>query len=718
MKKHLLLLFLVCQISLLYSQTAATCNTATPICNGTVNTYPSSYGSIPAEVGPNYGCLGSQLNPAWFYFKVDSSGSIVINISQLDTAGIGVDVDFVCWGPFSSPTTPCSGGLTGTALDCSYSTSYTEQVNVAGTAGNYYILMITNFSNLPANVTFNFDSTSTGTVSCEETCVTNAYNNAPLCVNGTLQLLATNHFGLGNYNWTGPNGFASSLESPTISSVSMLNEGWYTLNYVRDSTCNVTDSIWVNIDTCGTLTGHVFADMNSNCSLDTLENLIPLAQLKLSSGGTFVDYAWTDPFGYYYFDVFPGTYTIEVVSSPSLPVTCPTSVAHLTTVSPSIITTENFAVDCGVFDLASTWIGVSGIAFFPGASHYLYPSVSSIGPDCSGAPIPGEMILILDPLITYTGPFASATPPTTVIPAPTGDTLKWSIADITALPYYAYMTYGINYTTSSTATIGDIVDLTLIVLPITGDADTTNNTYNGHFIVGNSYDPNNKEVSPKGTGVNGYIPANTPELDYIVNFQNTGTAPAINIFILDTLDVDVDITTLKIISSSHPMTVLLLPGNVLKFNFSNIFLSDSTSNEAESHGYVRYSIAPVSGLSPGDQITNTAYIYFDFNSPIVTNTAINTIEFPFSINEYYEYQLGVFPNPTNNSVNIVFEDKMSSELSLRIMNVAGQVIYSEETTGFSGKFTKSINLNTAPQGIYLLEIITDKQIVHKKIIKN
>lgn len=719
MKKALLLLLFVCQISITYSQTSATtCITATPICDGTANTYPSSYGSFSAESGPNYGCLASQPNPAWFYFKIDTTGNIIINITQIAIGGGGVDVDFICWGPFTSPTVPCSGGLSGTAVDCSYSTSFMETVNVNGVAGEYYILMITNFSNVPANVTFAFDTASTGIVSCNESCVTNAYNNSPLCANGTLQLIATNHFGVGTYNWTGPNSFTSTLENPTISSVSVLDEGWYMVNYMRDSTCNVTDSLWVDVDTCGTLTGNVFADMNADCNQDSLENGVPLAQLKLSSGGTFVDFAWTDPFGYYYFDVLPSTYTIEVMPTPSLPITCPASMAHLTTVSASTITTENFAIDCSAFDLASLWIGVSGIAFFPGQTHYLYPTVGSVGPDCSGMPMPGEIIMILDPLISYTGPFSGAVAPTSVIPAATGDTLKWSVANVLTLPYYGYMDYGINYITSTSATIGDTVDITIIILPTIGDADTTNNTLLGRYIVGNSYDPNNKMVSPAGIGPNGFIPANTPKLDYTINFQNTGTAPAINIFILDTLDIDVDITTLEIISSSHPMTISLLPGNVVKFNFSNIFLADSLSNEAESHGYVRYTISPVSGLNPGDQITNTAYIYFDFNSPIVTNTAVNTIEFLSGVAEYSEYQLGVFPNPTSNFINIVFEDKQSTMLGLKIMNIAGQVIYQEESTSFSGKCTRSVNLGSAPKGIYLLEINTDKQILHKKIIKN
>jgi hypothetical protein len=308
--------------------------------------------------------------------------------------------------------------------------------------------------------------------------------------------------------------------------------------------------------------------------------------------------------------------------------------------------------------------------------------------------------------------------PDTVITAATGDTLKWNIADITTVPYYyGYYDFSFMYTTDISATIGDTVHITLIVSPITGDADTTNNVYKRDFVVGNSYDPNGKDVSPVGSTASGFIPASTPKLDYTVNFQNTGTAAAQNLYILDTLDADVDITSLHILTSSHPVTTTFLPGNVLKFNFSNIMLPDASSNEMGSHGFVKYSIAPNSGLNPGDQITNKAYIYFDFNPPIITNTAVNTIEFPSGIMENSNYNLSVFPNPTTNSLNIVFEDKQNKIVSLKILNMAGQVVYEENTTP-SRKYSKLIDLKDYPQGFYLLEINTDKQVIHKKVIKN
>lgn len=722
MKKLLLLTALFgFGLSSSFAQSAAeTCITATPVCASTAVTYPSTSTGVPAEVGPYYGCLASQPNPSWFYFRIESAGNIIIDISQM-ASGTGVDVDFIIWGPFTSPTAPCAGGLTMAAMEsCSYSSSYMEIATVdSALVGEYYIMLITNFSGMPADVTFSVNPASNGAISCTETCVTNATFNSPLCVGATMQLNATNHLGLGTYTWTGPAGFTSSLENPTISGVDGTNSGFYYLNYTRDTTCNYTDTVYVSVDTCGTLTGNLYGDLNANCAMDTAEASIGNVQMKLTQSGSFVGYAWTDVFGFYYFDVPPGIYTIEVVPDASFPITCPGSLAHTTTVLASTTTTENFAVDCGSLDVAAFGVAVSGIAFFPGVTNQMYPVTASLGPDCSTTPVPGEFMLVLDPLVSYAGPYSSYPGPSSIVTAATGDTLKWTVADVTDIGYYGYLDFPFMYTTNVTATIGDTVHFTAIILPMVGDIDPGNNIYECSYIVGNSYDPNSKEVSPRGDGPSGFIPANTPSLEYTINFQNMGTAPAHNIFILDTLDANVDVATLHIITSSHLMTTTMMPGNILKFNFSNIMLADSASNEPMSHGFVKYSIAPVAGLTPGDQIMNTAHIYFDFNPAVVTNTAINTIEFPSGINEYTEYQLGLYPNPTNGSVNVVFEDKLSQEASIRLTNVAGQLIWEEGTTNMTnGKYVRTIDLSSEPKGVYLIEIKTDKQVVHKKIVRN
>ena len=92
------------------------CDGAQVACSENVYSFPSgTSGEAPPSVNgyPNYGCLGSEPCPAWFYMQVGIAGDIIISISQSGPSGPH-DVDFICWGPFSSLTAGCDSGLTGT----------------------------------------------------------------------------------------------------------------------------------------------------------------------------------------------------------------------------------------------------------------------------------------------------------------------------------------------------------------------------------------------------------------------------------------------------------------------------------------------------------------------------------------------------------------------------------------------------------------------------
>ncbi|MEZ4827745.1 MAG: hypothetical protein R3C61_15895 [Bacteroidia bacterium] len=68
-----------------------------------------------------------------------------------------------------------------------------------------------------------------------------------------------------------------------------------------------------------------------------------------------------------------------------------------------------------------------------------------------------------------------------------------------------------------------------------------------------SYDPNDKLALPVGYDTAHYIYDNTP-LSYMVRFQNTGTAPARRVVIVDTLSPALDPLTIEPGGSSHAYT--------------------------------------------------------------------------------------------------------------------------------------------------------------------
>ena len=159
MKKIGILLFILLGY---YLNAQTNCANALPFCAGGVSgvTFPAttSTPAIQAQPGPSYGCLGSTPNPAWYYLQISSSGSFSILIAgqTISPVGPGQDVDFICWGPFNSLAGVCNSLTAGNTVDCSYSASFTETLHIAsGVAGQYYMVLITNYANVTQNIVFN-----------------------------------------------------------------------------------------------------------------------------------------------------------------------------------------------------------------------------------------------------------------------------------------------------------------------------------------------------------------------------------------------------------------------------------------------------------------------------------------------------------------------------------------------------------------------------------
>ncbi|MFH1297456.1 MAG: T9SS type A sorting domain-containing protein [Bacteroidota bacterium] len=137
----------------------ATCETAEPFCTSGGTTYPAGVNTGTAQSGPNYGCLGSQPNPAWYYMLIGTAGDIHIT----ETNSANVDIDFILWGPFPSQNS-CTSLTASKIVDCSYSPQAVEYIDLATSqVGEYYILLVTNFSNQPTNITLQQTSGSGAT---------------------------------------------------------------------------------------------------------------------------------------------------------------------------------------------------------------------------------------------------------------------------------------------------------------------------------------------------------------------------------------------------------------------------------------------------------------------------------------------------------------------------------------------------------------------------
>ena len=136
------------------------------------------------------------------------------------------------------------------------------------------------------------------------------------------------------------------------------------------------------------------------------------------------------------------------------------------------------------------------------------------------------------------------------------------------------------------------------------------------FPIVNSFDPNWSDH--RGLGATG-PGSRRSNRSHTVHFQNTGTAPAFDIVVLDTLDTDLPSDTL--VASSHPTTFDILPGRVLRFTFQSTCPTAQTIETAM--GFLVYN---VSGGRPRRWHGRNTKHLLRPERPVMRNTTLNTID--------------------------------------------------------------------------------------------
>ncbi|MFH1159512.1 MAG: C25 family cysteine peptidase, partial [bacterium] len=86
------------------------------------------------------------------------------------------------------------------------------------------------------------------------------------------------------------------------------------------------------------------------------------------------------------------------------------------------------------------------------------------------------------------------------------------------------------------------------------------------------------------------------------------------------------------------------------------------------------------------------------------------------INELNAYSLAIYPNPNAGKFNLVLSSGDQSIVHIKIYNVLGTIVFSEENVTLFSKLIKTIDLSTLPRGIYHLKVEGSKGPAIKKIV--
>ena len=283
----------------------------------------------------------------------------------------------------------------------------------------------------------------------------------------------------------------------------------------------------------------------------------------------------------------------------------------------------------------------------------------------------------------------------------TGNLFTWSLPGFVSTAGVVSLYHVANAGLAGLVPIGDTVNSFARIGPNTGDCDTSNNTKSTTDTVRAGCDPNEMWVSPSGCFPQ--TPGSTT-LQYTLSFVNTGNAPAVNIYILDTLSPNLDITTLRFQMASHQMKISYnkdaAGDNIVKFDFPAINLLDSSHHDSCS-GAVIFNIDTKSALAQNTTIANEAGIYFDVNPVVMTNKVVNLVGCPSSVPVVNkENAFGLYPNPAATSCTVKLNSQPDPNTGLYIYDVTQRLV---ETVPLSTGATTFSTAALQP-GVYFCHI--------------
>ena len=475
--------------------------------------------------------------------------------------------------------------------------------------------------------------------------------------------------------------------------VQQIIDGYGYTNCYVNAYCNFADT-----GNFYTMNGNSKYDLNSN-GCDVFD--LPLSNLKFNiTDGVNSGSLISNTTGNYSIPVQAGTHTITpVLENPTYFTVSPTTVSATfpTQTSPF---TQNFCVTAnGIHpDLEVTLLPIN--AARPGFDATYKIIYTNKGNTTQS----GTVNLSFNDAIID---FVSAIPATA---SQSVNNLSWNFANL--LPFETReitLTLNVNSPMENPAVnSGDILNYTTTITSSAIDDLPNDNTFVFNQTVVNSFDPNDKTCLEGAT-----IPPSKvgDYVHYMIRFENNGTANAQNIVVKDIIDTaKFDVSSLIPMKGSHSFVTNISSGNKVEFIFENINLPFDNAN---NDGYVAFKIKTKPTLANGDTFSNTASIYFDYNFPIVTNTATTTIA-ALSIQDFvFSNYFTIYPNPVSKVLSITQKENITIS-SINIYNTLGQLVLVIP----NAKNIKTIDVSSLTSGNYFIKINADKGISNTKFVKS
>ncbi len=431
------------------------------------------------------------------------------------------------------------------------------------------------------------------------------------------------------------------------------------------------------------LEGHCYFDLNNNGAFDTGEPPVENVRLYLDPDSSF---AFSDNLGNFRFGAVLGSHTLSYSPMAS-------SIFTLTS-APSYSFTNTGNQSGFDFGFRSNLPDYTcNIIFSPALMRCNQQVTSYISyQNKSNIPVDGLVYFIPDSGQIY----VSSIPPHSSI---NGDTIFWNF---TALQPMETRQISVKVQNPQS---GIVIMISGIKAVDGFGIEQFHDTLNWSGDIRCAWDPNDKAVSPQGVDDTHHYTLLSETLEYLIRFQNTGNDTAFTVIIRDTIDASLDLNTFELIAASHTVQVEVDHNRAASFTFNNILLADSVIDEPNSHGFVRYRISPNAGIPDPTIIENTAYIYFDLNPAVVTNTTWNTmvLNIPVGLGEVIRLndELSFFPNPVTATGYFSIKNPDASLHRLEIFDMKGSGVFKTESNSSLIEFERG----DLKSGLYMFRLV-------------
>jgi len=234
---------------------------------------------------------------------------------------------------------------------------------------------------------------------------------------------------------------------------------------------------------------------------------------------------------------------------------------------------------------------------------------------------------------------------------------------------------------------------------------------------------NDKQVYPSpidGHEISYIDPNVQNDLVYSINFSNYSTDTVRTVYIIDTIDVNLDIRYIQELGASHTYSTEVINGPigsnyaVILWTFKDIELSPNPNKEFDKIGYsgfINFKVNLSSGTPYGTIVSNTATIVFDNEIETVTNTVQTQLQKSLSTTTSAELNgvFSVYPNPCNDVLNIRKLSGPQIVTSCKMFNQLGQ-------EQFVYRMNDQIKTAQLATGVYHLLLESESGIARFKIL--